>query len=64
MMKFVDIEFDGIDYNDYPDFVDAYISSAQVEETDGTLRPATEDELDSLNEDKGFVYEQLMDQFY
>jgi len=63
-MKFVDIEFDGIDYSDAHDFTDAYISAASVENEDGTFREATENELDSLNEDSGFVYEKLMEHLY
>ena len=42
--KVVDLEVDGIDGGDYPDFSDAYFSSGCVE--DGT--PLTDDELDRL----------------
>lgn len=47
-----DIQIDGIDHRDAPDYVDAYISSAYY---DG--REMTQDELDLLNEDSAFVYE-------
>jgi hypothetical protein len=40
------IEIDGIDMNDYPDFVDAYIVAAEFE--DGT--PLTNDELQELED--------------
>jgi len=40
------IEIDGIDTSDYPDFCDAYISSAKFE--DGT--DLDEDELETLQE--------------
>jgi len=40
------IEIDGIDMNDYPDFVDAYIVAAEFE--DGT--PLTDDELQELED--------------
>ena len=40
----VDLEVDGVDSRDYPDFADAYFSYACYE--DGT--PLTEDELDKL----------------
>ena len=40
-----DIEIDGIDMNDYPDFCDAYISSASYKGTD-----LTESQLDQLND--------------
>jgi hypothetical protein len=49
------IEFDGIDYDDYPDYCDAYITSADY---DG--REMTESELEELNNDLDFVYESLM----
>jgi hypothetical protein len=49
------IEFDGIDYDDYPDYCDAYITSADY---DG--REMTENELEELNNDLDFVYESLM----
>tara|TARA_R110000765_G_scaffold426448_1_gene542123 strand:+ start:152 stop:880 length:729 start_codon:yes stop_codon:yes gene_type:complete len=41
------IEIDGIDMNDYPDFVDAFIAVANFE--DGT--PLTDQELDQLNDE-------------
>ena len=44
---------------DYPDFVDAYISSADY---DG--KPMTEEQLDNINEDRVFVYECLTKQLY
>ena len=40
------IELEGVDYADHPDYCDAYVSYA--EHLDGT--PLTEDELDALNE--------------
>ena len=42
--KVVDLEVDGVDSRDYPDFSDAYFSYGCYE--DGT--PLTEDELDKL----------------
>ena len=42
--KVVDLEVDGVDSSDYPDFSDAYFSSGCYE--DGT--PLTGDELDNL----------------
>ena len=47
-----DIEIDDIDMNDYPDFCDAFIASADY---DG--KPMTDEQLDELNEDSDFVYE-------
>ncbi len=44
--KVVDLEVDGVDSGDYPDFSDAYFSYACYE--DGT--PLTEDELNKLTD--------------
>jgi len=46
------IVFDGINWNDYPDFSDVYIESADY---DGM--PMDGDQLDELNRDSGLVYE-------
>ena len=50
--KIDNIEVDGIDTKDYPDFCDAFIASADY---DG--EPMTDSQLDELNEDSDFVYE-------
>lgn len=49
--EFVDLDVDGIDTRDYPDFVDAFISSATAVLDDGTMRDATEEELEELTND-------------
>jgi hypothetical protein len=60
LSKIDNIEFDDIDHSDYPDFCDAYISSADY---DGV--PMTDDELAELNENEGeFVHEKLFDYLY
>jgi hypothetical protein len=48
------VQIDGIDTNDYPDFCDAYIVSADY---DG--REMTDDEIELLNDDSDFVSEQV-----
>jgi hypothetical protein len=48
------IEVDGIDTNDYPDFTDAFIVSADY---DG--KPMTEEQLNTLNEDYSFVHDSV-----
>lgn len=55
LTKVDNIEIDGIDTKDYPDFSDAFISAADY---DG--REMTDDELDELNEEYEFVYEQVL----
>ncbi len=46
------VEVDGIDESDYPDFTDAYISSA-----DYNGKEMSDDLLQLLNEDFDFVYD-------
>ncbi len=53
------IEVDGIDTRDYPDFCDAFIASM-----DYGGRPATDEELDLINEDQSFVYDQVIKKMY
>jgi hypothetical protein len=50
--KITNIKLSGIDFEDYPDFVDAYIESADYDS-----EPMTDEELDELNDDSDFVYE-------
>ena len=54
--KIKSIEFDGIDYKDAPDYCDAYIVSAEY---DG--EEMTEEQIESLNDDRDFVYQMLME---
>ena len=46
------IEIDGIDTNDYPDFCDAFIASADYNGVE-----MTEEQLEALNEDYSFVHD-------
>jgi len=57
--KIESVEVEGLDYNDYPDFVDAFISYAEY---DGGIM--TEDQLNELNEDSDFVYECVMEKIF
>jgi len=50
--KIDNIEVDGIDPKDCPDYVDSFIASA-----DYNGKPMTEKQLNEINEDSGFVYE-------
>lgn len=52
--KITNIEFAGLDYSDYPDFCDAYISHACY----GT-RPLNDEELDQINQDREWVDDKL-----
>jgi hypothetical protein len=53
--KIDNIEIDGINTKDYPDFCDAYIVSADY---DGV--PMTDEQLDEINEDGDFQHECIM----
>jgi hypothetical protein len=55
--KVSNVVVEGIDYNDYPDFSDAYISEADY---DGI--PMTEEQLEELNENSEFVHESVFEQ--
>lgn len=50
--KIDNIEVDGIDTKDYPDFCDAFIASA-----DYNGKPMTNKQINKLNEDTDFVYD-------
>jgi hypothetical protein len=51
-----DIQIDGVDHRDYPDYCDAYIMTAKVEG-----RMATDEELDQMNDDGQFRYDTVME---
>ena len=50
--KIDNVEVEGIDLRDYPDFCDAYIVAFTI---DG--REATDNELEELNQDSTYVHE-------
>ena len=56
-----DIEIDGIDHKDYPDFVDAYIYSAYWKDTGKKL---TDKELEELQDDGSLTYDLVIDYIY
>jgi hypothetical protein len=53
------VQIDGVDTSDYPDFCDAYIVSADY---DG--REMTDDEIELLNDDGDFVLQQVYEYIY
>jgi len=55
--KIDDVVVENINYDDYPDFSDAYILSAKYDDPVEGYRDLTEDELESL--DREWVYEQV-----
>lgn len=57
LTKIDNIEVDGIDTADYPDFVDAYIASADYDGME-----MAEEQIEELNDKHGdFVYDAVMD---
>jgi hypothetical protein len=61
---FTDYELDGIRGWDAPKYCDAFISSATAVLADGSMREATEHELEQLNEDGDLVHELVYKQLY
>lgn len=57
--KLEDITVADINIKDAPDFSDAHIESASIEGRD-----LTEEELEEVNKDHDFVYEQVMKRVY
>ena len=53
--KIDNVELDGVDMKDYPEFADAFIVSADY---DGV--PMTEEQLEEINEDYEFLYKQIV----
>jgi hypothetical protein len=53
------VQIDGVDTSDYPDFCDAYIVSADY---DG--REMSDDEIELLNDDGDFVLQQVYEYIY
>jgi hypothetical protein len=51
-----DVVVEGVDHKDYPDYCDAYIHSAKVDE-----REATESEIRELESDGDLIYDILYD---
>lgn len=56
--KIDNIELDGVNTRDYPDFCDAFIVSA-----DYNGKPMTDEQLDEINQDGAFVQECAYSQF-
>ena len=57
--KISNIELGGIDTNDYPDFVDAFIESAEYDGVE-----LTDAEIDELNCNSEFVYQCVLNELF
>ena len=58
-LEVTDVEVDGIDMKDYPDFVDAYIDSAKFVSSGKELTDVELEQLQEQNADK--FYEDVVD---
>jgi hypothetical protein len=56
-MKYTNVKFEGIDFNDYPDYCDAFIVSAELNGI-----PLNDEQIEDLN-DNDFVKYELLTQF-
>ena len=61
-LEVVDVEIDGVDMNDYPDFIDAYIESAKFELSGKELNEVQLENLKEQNID--MFYEDVMDKVH
>ena len=58
--KIDNFSFDGVNHNDYPDYADVYLESADYED-----RELTDEEIDFINDEHwDFVYEQFINQLF
>jgi len=58
--KIDNMEFEGIDFSDYPDFVDAYLVAADYDGIE-----MTEEQIDYLNDEhRDFVNERVYDSLF
>ena len=63
--KIFDVDIEGIDRRDHPDYSDAFISDASYEHAPGKFRQLTPEELDHLNDnEREFVYNQTLESLY
>ena len=60
--KIDDVEIEGVDFSDAPDFVDAYVASAKYDDPVNGYRDLTEAELDNLDSD--WIFEQVEKSIY
>jgi len=54
LTKITNVQFEGIDHADYPEYCDAFIASAVY---DGI--PMTEDQLQEINNNQEFLHKEL-----
>lgn len=59
LSKLEDVEVADIDTNDYPDFCDAFIESASYQG-----KELDEEQLEYVNSNRDFVYEQVLKRLY
>ena len=57
--KLTNIQIDGIDTKDYPDFCDAFICYAEIDGVE-----LTDEKYETLNDDSDFVYDMVLSELY
>tara|TARA_R110000782_G_scaffold1387_4_gene5393 strand:- start:2510 stop:2743 length:234 start_codon:yes stop_codon:yes gene_type:complete len=57
--QLTDLEVEGIDTQDYPDFCDSFISAGYVIESNDDVRELTQNELDYINDECPEVAQEL-----
>ena len=61
LSNITDIEIEGVDTSDYPDFCDAFIAGATWKDTGETL---SDSEIEELNQHDDFVYDCVWDSLH
>jgi hypothetical protein len=64
VLKFIDIEVDGIHDWDGPDYSDAHVTEATAVLADGTMRDATDEEIEEMNQDSELIYQCITERLY
>lgn len=60
-LEAIDVEIDGIDRRDHPDYCDAYVARAWFK---GSGNPLSESELEWVNEQRDFVHKKVFERIY
>jgi hypothetical protein len=63
LSKVCDLKIEDIDHRDSPDYCNAYISEAWLDD-EGKLRELTQEELNWLNDQDEYRYQQIMKWIY
>ena len=59
LSQLTDLEVEGVDMQDYPDFCDAFISAGCVTAWDDECRDLTDEEIDYINDEHPEIAQEL-----